>query len=190
MIARRLAELRQGLRELRQRVLLSTARAVLRLTDDGGGLQQLQVGLLKDETRDRVEYPQDYGLTSRAFPGAEAVVVFLGGNRDHPLAIQVADRRYRLKGLRTGEVALYDDQGQSIWITRDGIVIDGAALPVKITNTPKVRMETSLLEVTGDIKDQCQSQAQTLRQMRDTYNGHHHPDPQGGATSPPSERQG
>ncbi len=45
----------------------------------------------------------------------------------------MSDRRYRLKGLQTGEVAVYDDQGQSVTLTREGIVVDGAetsTLPV------------------------------------------------------------
>jgi len=39
----------------------------------------------------------------------------------HEIAIVVADRRYRLVGLMAGEVALHDDQGQTIIIKRDHI---------------------------------------------------------------------
>ncbi|WP_431477838.1 phage baseplate assembly protein domain-containing protein [Massilia eburnea] len=58
------------------------------------------------------------GFTSVPKPGAEGVVVFVGGNRDHGLVIAVEDRRFRLKGLASGEVAIYDDQGQKVHLTR------------------------------------------------------------------------
>ena len=76
--------------------------------------------------------------------------------------------------MRGGEVAVHDDLGQKVHLTRDGIVIDGAGLPVLFTNTPNIRMETDQLEVTGEIKDRCDSTGKTMSGMRQTYNNHHH----------------
>ena len=89
------------------------------MTNDKGGLQTGQVSLLEDELRDKVERVQDYGLTSNPLPGAEAITLFVGGNRDHGLIIKVDDRRYRLKGLKGGEVAMYTDEGDFIHFKRD-----------------------------------------------------------------------
>jgi phage gp45-like len=52
---------------------------------------------------------------------AEAMVLFLNGQRSHGVVLGIGDRRYRIKGTKEGEVAIYDDQKQQIHITRDGV---------------------------------------------------------------------
>lgn len=170
---------------MRAKVNLMVGRAILSAVNDSAALQTVQAQLLADEVLDDVERVQQYGYTSVPLPGAEGVVVFVGGNRDHGLVIATDDRRYRKAGLAAGEVAIYDDQGQSVHITRSGIVVNGAGKPVTITNTPKVRMETSL-EVTGEVKDNCDGTGKTMAAMRSTYNSHTHSDPQGGSVGGPS----
>lgn len=49
-------------------------------------------------------------MTSHPLPGAEAVTVFLSGNREHAICLAVDDRRYRIQGLKGGEVAIYTDE--------------------------------------------------------------------------------
>lgn len=171
---------------LNRRVRLMVSRAILSAINDAGGIQAVQVKLLEGEVRDGVERFQNYGLTSVPFPGAEGVMVCVSGSRDHGILVAVDDRRYRLKSLLPGEVALYDDQGQKVHLTRNGIVVDGAGKQVTITNTPKVRMETSL-EVTGEIKDNCDlPTGKTMSGMRAIYNAHTHTDPQGGSVGAPT----
>jgi phage baseplate assembly protein V len=169
----------------RNKASLMVGRCILKAIGDGKAVQLVQAQLLAEEIHDDVERIQQYGLTSVPKPGAEGVIVFVGGNRDHGLLIAVEDRRYRLKGLEAGEVALYDDLGQKVHLTRAGIVVDGAGLPVTITNTPTVRMESNL-EVTGDIKDQCDGAGRTMSGMRAIYNDHDHDDPQGGKVLTPN----
>lgn len=50
----------------------------------------------------------------------------------------------------------------------------------------KVRLQTAILEVTGEIKDMCDTFGKTMQSMRQTYNSHVHNDPQGGNTRPPN----
>lgn len=90
--------------------MLMVARGVVQLIADDKGLQNIQVTLLADEIRDNVERFQNYGFTSVPLPGAEAAVIFVGGNRSHGLAISIDDRRYRLKNLGNGEVAIYTNE--------------------------------------------------------------------------------
>jgi len=111
--------------------------------------------------------------------------VFPSGDRTRGFALVVGDRQYNLV-LADGEVALHDDLGQKVHLTRSGIVIDGSGMPITFTNTPKVRMETDL-EVTGNIKDQCDSTGKTMAGMRATYNGHTHPGDSGGTTGHPNQ---
>ena len=61
---------------------------------------------------------------------AEALVVSGSGSRSHPVVIAVDDRRHRPKNLKAGEAIQYDDQGQKVHLTRDGIV---ASSPKKVT---------------------------------------------------------
>lgn len=136
---------------MKRRILLMIGRAVVRLVNDGMKMQTLQISLLDGEVRANVERFQNYGFTSHPKPGAEAIAASVMGNRDHCVVLAVDDRRYRLQGLEAGEVALYDDLGQKVHLTRTGIVIDGAGLPVTVTNTPEIVLDTPLVTVTGDV---------------------------------------
>jgi phage baseplate assembly protein V len=115
------------LNPIRARISNMIARSVVQLVDDSTKMQIMQLGILADETRDGVERFQNYGFTSVPLPGAEAVVLFVGGRRDHGLAVAVDDRRHRLSDLQSGEVAVYHHLGGSIVLKNDGtITIDGA----------------------------------------------------------------
>ena len=183
-IERLTAPLRRQLRQL-------VARGVVRLIDDAAKCQRLQVSLLADETRDRAEHIQPYGLTAHPFPGADAVVLHPFGQRSHPLVILVGDRRYRLTGLAQGEVALYDDQGQKIVLKRGRkIEVDTDELIVKAAT--KARFETPLVEVTGDVVDNLSGgNSTTIRGMRSIYDSHVHPEnDNGGPTDAPNTDMG
>lgn len=106
---------------VRRRVALMISRAVLTMADDTTLLQEVQAKLLGGETLSALERFQEYGFTSVPLAGAEALALSLGGNRSHTVIVGVDDRRYRLKGLAGGEVALYDDRGQHIHLTRTGV---------------------------------------------------------------------
>lgn len=150
----------------RMRLLIS--RGVLQMSQDENGLQAVQVTLQGEEPADAERF-QTYGLTSVPHSGAEAVVAAVGGARAHLVALVVDDRRYRLAGLKTGEVALYDDLGQSVHLTREGIVIKGAGLPLAFVDCPVVTMDGDL-EVAGEVRDHTS----TMQAMRDTFNPHTH----------------
>lgn len=164
-----------------RRLRLLVSRGVLKLVDDSLKLQSVQVALLGGEPA-WAERFQQYGFTCHPHPGAEAVVAAVGGARAHLVALSVDDRRYRLVGLAQGEMAIYDDQGQKVHLTRDGIVIDGAGKPVNFVNCPDVYMDGNL-HVAGDVDDHTS----TMQAMRDTYNSHNHPGDSGGTTGGPNQ---
>jgi len=176
----RLRDLDQYLRPLRRRVSALFSRGAWIWTYDGGGLRQGQVSLLANEVRDKLEHIEPYGFTSSPQVGAEAFVVSLGGTRDHSVIIVAADRRFRLRTLEAGEVALYDDQGSSIVLKRGGRIEVRAAAGVDVVGD--VRVQGSL-EVTGDLADGTGS----LQDLRDIYNLHEHQEhgTGGGITGPP-----
>ena len=182
--------LRRALQPLQQRVMLMISRALVLVVKDVAGLQGLQVSLLADEVREDVERFQEYGFTSHPHPGAEAVAACVAGSRDHVLVIAVDDRRYRLRSLVQGEVAIYTDEGDKIVLKRGGIIEMTAATKVVITS-PLVQCSGNL-EVAGtidsgatitaaaDVRDQAG--VKTMAGMRSAYNAHDHspgptPDP-------------
>lgn len=174
------------LNRLMSRMRSSVARAVVALVDDGRLLQSLQVRLRADVVRDRAEHFQHYGLTSVPHAGAEGVALSVGASSDHTVVVCVDDRRFRLKGLETGEVALYDDLGHTVHLTREGIVIDGGGHPLAMVNLAKLRVEADI-ESTGQIKDLCDTTGKTMSSMRTAYNGHRHPEnDSGGPTGTPN----
>lgn len=106
--------------EAMQRQLLGLiGRAVVKSISAATKCQTVDVSLIAGEPKAGVEHLEPYGFTARANSGAEAVVLFPDGDRSHAVVVTVSDRRYRLKGLQTGEVAVYDDQGQSVTLTRE-----------------------------------------------------------------------
>jgi phage baseplate assembly protein V len=128
---------------LRRRLANLVARAVVQLVTDSSTLQHLQLAVLTDETRDGCERFQQYGFTSvpvapNAAGAAEAVVLWVGGLRDHPLIVAVDDRRFRKTNLAAGEAALYNHQGVYVLLKTGQVVevnapidlVDGAGLKV------------------------------------------------------------
>lgn len=111
----------RALQPIKDRLAMVVGRGVLlALSADGGGARA-QVNGVADETLDNLEYAQDYGLSSRPHPGAEAVMAFLAGLRSNGMVLRLFDRRYKI-ALQYGEVAVHDDLGQRVHLTRTGIV--------------------------------------------------------------------
>lgn len=168
-----------------RRIVMLVGRGRLTSINDAGVVQLVQIKLGADEVRDGMPRLAEYGFTSNPPAGTDAVATFLAGDRSNGVVIATGNQVYRLVGLASGDVAIYDSRGQSVWLTPSGIVVNGGGLPMKITNTTQVRMETALLEVTGDIQDNCDAQTRTMATMRSIYDGHTHtvPNIQGGSST-------
>jgi phage baseplate assembly protein V len=127
-----LSQLRHVLRPLASRVANVVARGVVHLVDDAQKLQLVQLGVLADETIDAGEHHQPYGFSSVPLPGAEAVAVFPGGDRGHPLVLAVSDRRHRPTGGQAGEVVLYTDEGDTVRLGRGHVVVVATTGQIKL----------------------------------------------------------
>ena len=167
------------------------SRAVITTVDTVKKCQAVGLKMIAGDQKQHVEHLEPYGFTSAAKDGAEGVALFPSGDRSHGVVVVVADRRYRMKGLKRGEVALYDDQGQSVVLTRSGIVVDGAGKPIIFKNASKARFEMPV-ESTGDITDNCDRGGTTMNEIRVTYNGHNHREngDGGGVTDAPGQPMG
>lgn len=177
LIARMTAPLARGLGNM-------LARGTVVLVNAATKMQTLQVKLLSGEAKDGIEHFEGYGLTVKPHPGAECVALFFGGDRSHGVVIAVADRRYRMTGLAEGEVALHDDLGQHVHLTRTGIVVYSALITLDATTVHV----TGNLNVDGNIVGQADisdHNNKSMAGMRTVYNSHTHSDPQGGSVGTP-----
>lgn len=134
-----------------RRVLSALGLARVAASKDDGPTQVLQLDFGAGEVHDQRYRLAEYGFTSRPQVGADVLVVFPQGDRSAGVVVASGDRRYRLKNLAAGEVALYDDLGHIIRLGRAGISIDGGGHNLVITNAPKLTIAGDI-EATGDVK--------------------------------------
>lgn len=126
------------------------ARGTVVLANSASKLQSLQMRLTAGEVNDDLEHFEPYGFTSNLLAGAEGIVTFLGGDRSHAIALVVADRRYRLQSLASGEVAIYTDEGDKIHFKR-GRIIDIETATLNIRASSAVNFDTPVINQTGKI---------------------------------------
>jgi len=112
-----------------RRGMLGLSRALVMASDDSKKRQELSLQMLHTEGRTEVEHWHPYGFFSVPLPPTEggdqaaAIVAFIGGSRDHAVALGVSDKRHRPKGGQPGEVGLHDDQGQVVVLRRGGVEV-------------------------------------------------------------------
>jgi phage baseplate assembly protein V len=172
-----------AIQRLHQRLLHAIGRGRITTGNDGGSVQMHQVRLGPDEIKDDIPRLAEFGLTSMPPVGSDAVVLFLGGDRSNGAIVATGHQASRPKGLAAGETMLYCQDGKSIYLTADGgVVVEAKGQDVTVNNATnviinasgKVRMVTPLLEVTGDIIDNVESNTHNVAQMRSIFNAHHH----------------
>lgn len=150
------------------------ARGIVNFVNDSDGIQRMQVKISPVQTIDGLPRCAEYGFTSNPPAGSDAVVAFGAGDRSNGVVIATGNAKFRLTGLGTGEVAIHDDKGQSVYLSAQGIVVKGGGLPITLTDTPKIRAETALLECTGDIVDNCDTTGRSMVADRAIFDSHQH----------------
>ena len=134
------------LRPFRQALDNLIARAVVRSVAQGK-VQILQVAPSASELKDRIEHLEPAGWTSHPLPGAEALVLFLGGDRSHGVATVVADRRTRPADVPAGAVCVYAsaDAVSKIWLKPEGeILIEATNVTIEASADITLRAEGKL----------------------------------------------
>lgn len=150
------------------------SRGVITLINSSTKLQSVQMHFLDDGVKDGLEYFEPYGFTATApANNREGLALFFDGDRGHGVVICIANRQYRLRGLQPGEVALYDDQGQKIVLSKTGI---------HITSPDSIRLEAPIVHCTGyflcqgEVIDRAEKGGISMSKTRDIYNAHTHSD--------------
>lgn len=132
-----------AIRDLARMARLAATRGIIRHVASLAGRQTLQVEGLAGEVIDACEHWQPYGLTAHPPAGAEAVMLSLGGNRSHAVAVVAEHRDHRPRGLDEGESCVYDAAGQQVYLSWDGVRITS---PEAVTIT----VGTQQIEITSD----------------------------------------
>ena len=135
--------------KLKRGIQLLINRAVISIVNDSLKAQNLQVSLLDDEPIDDVERLQNYGHTSVPPAGSEAIVLSVGGKRQHLVAIAVDNRATRLNGLKSGDSALYHQDGHYLLLTENG---EAQLICQKLTvNADSVMFDALETHFTGNV---------------------------------------
>lgn len=141
---------RNSLLEMSGRVMHQFVRTTLNKANVNTMLAELHLDGMNSDGRERVEQMQNFGFSASPLPrdeeekkdgqgqqgrggagggeqpkgpAAEALIAFIGGQRNHPLVVALDDRRHRPLGLKPGENAQYDDQGQMTLLRRTGLFL-------------------------------------------------------------------
>jgi len=122
-------------------------RAVVAYVNNTPKVQTVRVG---DEADD-AEHWQPLGLRAVPRQGAEALVVYLGGDAELPAVLAVVDRRDTPPALAEGEVAVYAGDGQAVVLKPSTIELgDGATLKVaRVGDTVEIALKAGDLGVDG-----------------------------------------
>ena len=95
--------------------------------------------MLDGETRRGVELLLPTGVSALPAAGADLLVLEVGGNRGHLVAMVADDPSLRMEGLAPGEFGMRDAQGQQVVFRGDRIEISGA-LRIDITSSGPVNV--------------------------------------------------
>lgn len=117
-------------------------RGVLGQVNSANGVQLVNGVGLNGEVLEDTEYFQHYGFTSNPPSGAMKVVVPVGGRTAHGIIVATEHSKYRVKALKTGELAIYTDEGDSIVLNR-GRVINVTTETLNINATQAVNINTT-----------------------------------------------
>lgn len=181
MLLRKLGELEGKVRVLYRKSMMAVTSGKVTAMKDEGGVQSLQYQH-PVEVRGSTPRMAEFGFSSGLPAGTDVLVACIGGDRSSGIVIASNNSAYRHSGLNPGETVIYSQWGQYVKLTENGIEVqaNGQAVDVKqatqvtIEATQGVMMKTPLLQCTGDIQDNCESNATTLKSLRDAYIKHDH----------------
>lgn len=153
-------------------------RGVLGQLKPSTPIQTASVDGLAGEALPGVEVWQHFGFTSTPPDGTHVIVVPLGGRSSASVIVATEHAAYRLQLTELGEAAIYNQDGDHVWIKRGGHIELKASVAVTIdapqtTTTGNLTVRGNVAAL-GTIKDKFASGGVSMDQMRDTYNGHTH----------------
>lgn len=195
----------QSFGRLARRVLMLFAPGRVKLVDDSGLVQKVQVWVNDLETISDLRRLAEFGFTSAPPIDSDVLAVFVGGDRANGVIVATGHKQSRPTGLKSGEAMIYSLDGKQIYLTAGGgIKINANGQPIEVDNASDVTLnctgkfkvvapggvefDTPTVKSTGDIVDNSGANEASMASMRDTYDSHDHNDPQGGTVSTPNQK--
>ncbi|WP_047396558.1 phage baseplate assembly protein V [Chitinibacter sp. ZOR0017] len=138
---------------------------------------------------------QQFGLCTVPPEGSMLIALPVGGKSSHSIIVATEHGNYRLKILKSGEAALYSQDGAYVAVRR-GRVVESVCDDFIVTAKNSVQFKTPKVETTGlinaalDITDKVGSGGKSMAAMRSSYNDHDHRENNqaGGNTSKPNQQ--
>ena len=87
---------------------------------DGGNIQTVQIKTSDAAIRDAVPVTYHYGLTAVIPVGTDVIVLNVSGDSSNGVIVSTGHQTSRPKGLRVGQVALYDLTGSMVLMDNAG----------------------------------------------------------------------
>jgi hypothetical protein len=142
-------------------------------------MQESKGNFMANEARSAIESPQNYGFTSvvrdavkdaqgKITQSAETFVQFMGGNRSFPVFGNMDDRRFRLKELQKGDVAMFDYLQHQLHMNNDGVFLTGRTdkkLKLQLGDPPQDQQSNQKAQ--GQKQRYTQSGKQYLQMTKD-----------------------
>lgn len=126
-----------------RRVWNSLAIGSVKISDDTQTVLRSQVGVGPLEIQDNTPMLQHYGFSSVPPPGADCVLVYIGGDRSQGIGIASGNQLTRPKGKQPGETVIYNGAGMSVYLSNAGIVINSGGMPVTLNGDLRVTGEVT-----------------------------------------------
>lgn len=130
--------------------------------DESGNVQKMQLQFNDLETRDQIPSAQFYGFASSPLVGAKAIVFSPAGDTGGGVVLNTHDPRYRPTGMASGEVMLYDNQGQKIYVAGDGSIRITAGHKVTVACDTEVDITAPTVNVNASSQVNINSTAVTI----------------------------
>lgn len=161
-------------------MLVGIGRTTGVMSDDGA-TQKLQYKTPFDVKGSTLRMTE-FGFSSGLPAGSDVLILSLGGDRSSQVIVATNHGSTRYGNLNPGETVIYDAQGKSILLGKDKLTVKCAGQDIEvleaqnatITASVKVRLETPMVESTGDIVDNCDTNKVSMKALRDAYNAHGH----------------
>lgn len=156
----------------------SAFRGVLGQIDTTKPIQLANIDGLAGEPLPGLELLQQFGFTSAPPAGTTVIALPLGGRTSASVIVATEHSAHRFTLTQDGEVAIYNQDHDYIWLKRDG--------HIKVKSSVSVEIESPLVSTTGDlavggninaagsITDLAESGGVSMGDMRSVYNGHTH----------------
>ena len=133
---------------LATRMWMMVGRGDITQVNDDHKTQFMQIRLGDPEVHDTLPRVGEYGLSSNPPAGGHAVVLFVGGDRSMGIVVGTGHNQYRITGLGSGEVVLYDNAGQTVELRKDRIKINSPNL-IEVISAMEIDLKAPTIKLSA-----------------------------------------